>query len=306
MLPNIFFAWWNTSLSPVRVKVDSAAYNIKMEIASKVINALVSEGVDFIALTEVNDNDINLLKRTISKAGYKYNAIKGTEKAGKTKFDIGIFYNTQKIDILEQKFLTEKWATNTLKLALKVDISPYAGEKPFSIFISHWPSSLSKITNRASYGSCLRQVIDKTISLSPDKMSYIITMGDFNYEPFDDALSDQLLATRDRVIASRNHNLLYNPFWRHLGERDAFSFDTPVSDYLCGSYFYKKDTVNRWRTFDQIMFSSSFLNSKEWYLDEKYSFIWQNEFFNFETLADYGFDHFPVTSAVIFNPNMEE
>jgi hypothetical protein len=306
MLPNIVFAWWNTSLSPVRKAHTQSVRQKKIEAASNVIAALITQGSDFIALAEVDDDDLRQLRQSLWKSGYRYDVFKGTEKVGKTRFDLGCFYNPQKIVLLARTFLSEIENRNTLKLAVKVEILPYAGKSPFSIFLSHWPSPLSGTFNKASYGGRLRHHIEGALRWSPQAMSYVIAMGDFNHEPFDNEVSYRLSATRDRALAARHREFLYNPFWRHLGEQRAFHWEMPVSDDVCGSYFYRKESLNRWYTVDQMMFSSSFLSSREWYLDDRHCGIWRDNPLDLKTLCAYGFDHFPVISAVVFNPGMEE
>ncbi len=302
-LQSLTLGWWNTGLSPVRGK-NPESHRKKMPIAKQIVETLTRQGVDFLALGEVKADDIEYLKQSTLKFGYR--SINGTEKVGRTCFDLGILYNAQKIGIITKKFLTTRWAeTNTLKTALKVVILPYAGNRPFTIFTSHWPSRLTPTHDtdkREKLGLELRRFIDKVMNFSDVNPPYIIAMGDFNDEPFDKSLSSHLLATRDRGILQRKKSFLYNPFWRHLGEKDVFDGHSPTLNSSCGTYFYKRGDITRWQTFDQMMFSSSFITSDEWFLDEKSSLIWPAE----SLINKYGFNHLPILSTVMFNPKVEE
>jgi len=69
----------------------------------------------------------------------------------------------------------------------------------------------------------------------------VIVIGDFNDEPFSDAMQSQLRGVRERrlVHGDPDRELLYNPFWRKLGEhrpagRVAPSF-SPAGTYYYGS-----------------------------------------------------------------------
>jgi hypothetical protein len=296
----LVFGWWNTSLSPPRGKT-KGDYETKLAMARQIIGHLAESGVDFIGVSEVNNEDIQALYSVFAELGYAYGCIEGTEKIKRSKFDLGVFYNLDKISLLNKESITEGWIRSELKIALMVDILPPMGSESFNVFVSHWPSTLTELSKRKQFGGYLRRHINDVIDSSPNSNAYIIAMGDFNFEPFHEVLSDDLWATRDRTMAACNNKFLYNPFWRHLGEKTLFDKETPVSDNLCGSYFYQSAPITRWSTVDQIMFSSSFLISGNWYLDEKYSLIWKDDVLSFDLFRKNSFDHFPVISAVAFN-----
>jgi hypothetical protein len=107
-----------------------------------------------------------------------------------------------------------------------------------------------------------------------------------------------LLATRDRELAKRNPAFLYNPFWRCLGESlPAAIWGTDVS--VCGTHFYPNGEHTQWFTYDQIMFSSAFLNDGAIVLNEEYTRIVSTPEL---TMAlrnrRQTCDHFPVLSVV--------
>jgi len=89
--------------------------------------------------------------------------------------------------------------------------------------------------------------------------------------------------------------LFYNPFWRYLDKRDE-------NHTFSGSYFYSGGAKDQWYTYDQMMFSSSFLDNSKggWLLDIDSSkfhsdTIEENEL-GFKFLDH--FDHVPIYSKI--------
>ncbi len=62
--------------------------------------------------------------------------------------------------------------------------------------------------------------------------------------------------------------------------------------YWKSPYFHKNGKITRWRTFDQIIFSSAFLGHTEWHLNEDLTGILDIE----KDLKI--FDHFPVYGVI--------
>jgi Endonuclease/Exonuclease/phosphatase family len=157
------------------------------------------------------------------------------------------------------------------KVAQRLDFYIIEDSKltPIHIFISHWPSRLWCEQNGADrhlLGIRLRDAVDE-IYQNYNNIPNIILLGDYNDEPFDQSISIQLRATRDRILAAKKKDLLYNPFWRKLGTSQPYQSGDLV-DHHAGSYYYRKNGISRWSTFDQIIFSSAFLGKTEWHLDE--------------------------------------
>ncbi len=280
----LVFGWWNTGIS--HRKQTPEKHDEKIKLAIEVVKAL-SVKVDFLALGEVNDGDMAQINNPAFKLGYT--TINGTDKAGKSHFDLGILYHREKIEFIDKNFFNARWAeTETLRIAMRIDIKPNAGDKPFFIFASHWPSDLTVFApeaKREDLGRELRRHVNETNNF------YTIVMGDYNAEPFSQALTLNLWATPDRGLLLKKKSYLYNPFWKHLGEAS-----------VCGTYFLENDPFYRWKIIDQIMFSSNFITSREWFLDEKRSLIWAEE--PLKSLKENEIDHFPVISAVVYKGDL--
>ena len=302
-ISDIVFGWWNTGISHQNQTPEK--HDEKLVFAKSVVTKLLEQGVDFLALGEVNDSDLDQLYGSSFRE--QYALLRGTETVGKSRFDLGFFYRPERISYVDKEFLTVRWAeTNTLKTAIRIDLVPHAGDNPFVIFASHWPSDLTlkePEERRESSGRKLREEINKLHRDFGEDGVYIIVMGDFNEEPFSEALTQQLWTTRDRGILSRKKSYLYNPFWRHLGEKRALDWNAQRSEDVCGTHYSHYGDFTRWRVIDQMMFSSNFMTSGEWFLDEQYSIIWTEHPFNFESSQKSKLDHFPIISAVAFNPS---
>jgi hypothetical protein len=214
-------------------------------------------------------------------------------KVGKTKFDTCYIYNNSKLAIFEVNDIVTTKGTKTLKVAQKLEVLSNSN-LIFYLFISHWPSRLwceENHTDRHNLGIRLRDSIEEIIKLY-NTNQYIILMGDYNDEPFDKSICDQIMASRDKKFVSETKHLLYNPFWKHLSENST-------DEYYCGSYFYKQGSVTKWHTFDQIIFSHAFLEGKDWKLIETESnILYIPELIKIVSDKKRVFDHLPVIGLI--------
>lgn len=286
----ITIAWWNTSLAPSAVgRSDST----QLDIACSVIIYLIRvTGADFIALGEMSTEDLLYISDKCKVDGYTF--ANGISKAGRSSFDICYVYNSTKIYIFSSKDITSDRGGSTLKVAKKLEVVIGDSKSIFHFYISHWPSRLwceEHSAKRHLLGIRLRDNIENVMS-SEAESPFIVLLGDYNDEPFNESMSQQLMASRDIELVSRRQHLLYNPFWRYLSKA---SIESPVS----GSYYYKSGEFTRWHTFDQIIFSHAFVADKEWRLDENCQHIL--EFPDYTKLVQNSsskFDHLPVIGII--------
>lgn len=128
----------------------------------------------------------------------------------------------------------------------------------------------------------------------------MILLGDYNAELFADSLTIGLSSTRDITRVRKKPLLLYNPFWRHLGEAKIYKqgIDTTIKN-RCGSDYYKSGSITRWYTFDQMLFSSYFIGNSDWHLNEELTgIIDEPELFNWVIDPKQKFDHLPIISVL--------
>jgi len=192
---NITFAWWNTSLSP---SAKSRATEDELRVALNVIKYMISSSkVDFIALGEISEQDIETLKSSVENYGYELRG--GVSDAGRSKFDTCYIFNAQKIFISGLSNIVSRRGGGSLKVAQKLDLVVEGFKSPVHVFVSHWPSRLwchEDDPQRHNLGIRLRDEVEELFSFY-DFDPYIVLLGDYNDEPFDKSLSDQVMATRD-------------------------------------------------------------------------------------------------------------
>jgi hypothetical protein len=289
------FAWWNTSLSPLLV---SQANEKKKEIASGIVNFLINSiDIDCLALGEVTVSDLDYIKYHCLP---DYEIFNGTLKSGRLRFDTGLIFNSQRLEKVDSKCIISAYGTQKLKIANRIDFKICETGEYLHIFVLHWPSRARLTENspkRNEYGSKLRSTLDElksTYSYSPQ----IIVIGDFNDEPFNNSLVN-VFASRDRTLVSNTRNTyLYNPFWRHLGEEAPFIQGTRPNN-VCGTYYNRRGEETKWRTFDQILVSSSFITEGKWFINEELTTIFENQYlYDLITKKSKYFDHFPIVTVV--------
>jgi hypothetical protein len=289
-LTSLSFAWWNTSLSP---SAKPRATAEQQAIVCDVIRYFVDvEGIDFIALGEISEADVEYLKKHCNIDGYEISS--GVSSIGRASFDTMYIYNTSKVFILKSSNIVSRKGDSSLKVAQKLDLVVKGEDSLFHLFISHWPSRLwceKNSADRHLLGIRLRDEIDSLIT-EAESNPFFVLLGDYNDEPFDISLSDQLMATRDFELASRRKHLLYNPFWNFLSS----NFNDDLSS---GSYFYKSGKLTQWHTFDQIIFSHAFIKGNEWKLKTDYEHVVRVPGY-LETVKDKKtiFDHLPVSGMI--------
>lgn len=287
---HLVFAWWNTSLAP---SGNSRSTLEERAIACQVVINLITEiGADFIALGEMSDIDLSAISQACIALGYS--AHSGITKAGRSKFDVCYICNDRKLSILNFKDIISKKGESTLKIAKRVDLISLIDETVFHLFISHWPSRLwceKNNADRHTLGVRLRDSFEDIIEVY-DVCPFVIMLGDYNDEPFDDSLSEQVMASRDIDLVRRKKYLLYNPFWRHLCKQTEHH-------HGAGSYYYKGGKTTKWHTFDQLMYSQAFLASRGWAYSHKSNLVHEiPELIELIINPNFIFDHLPVYGKI--------
>lgn len=292
---HLSFLWWNTGLSPSgKDRGSSEEIEFTKYFVSIAINLMK---IDFIALGEISEKNIIALESAIGN----YELVSGLEKVGRTEFTTCIIYNPKTIHFSDYISIAAEKGSRTYKIAQKALIKALGDETEIYVFISHWPSRLTLDKGneeRAYYGQKLRDSVNETDG-DQCRTSYVILMGDYNDEPFDSSLSEHLMSTRERPAKASRKHLLYNPFWRKLGYEEPYSQYDNKEMTSAGTCYYDSEKYSRWRTFDQIIFSSRFIGGSDWHLDEEYTNIFSTEDILKQVLSkNSNFDHLPVVSAI--------
>ena len=257
------WCWWNTALSPMgrARKYTEQEINTNREMVSFYLDYYIRElNTSFLALGEVSENDVRFLSDRFDKTPFE--VVNGVAQAGKrAKFSNCFVYNSNKLQLIDYKEITTSLGdSNTLKVAQKLMFCSKENEPElFNIFISHWPSLLNVEKNaseRHLLSMRLRDKVDEVLT-EYDVASHIILMGDYNEEPYSQAIHEQLRASRDILIVKANEKTLYNPMWKQMSN---MSWD----EECAGSYYYKSGKLTKWTSIDQVIISKSLCESDSW------------------------------------------
>jgi hypothetical protein len=286
--------WWNTSLSPLGKSRGSSAD--KAYVATYLTELRQNLNVDIMALGEVCTEDINNIIATIGDPHLSFRD--ATHPVGGCKFDIAILFDRRRLSLANAESIVDSYGKNTLKIGERLNFNLCDSDKNLHLFVSHWPGRQhceEPDPRRMEIGTSLRKRLD---TIRTTSQQYIVLMGDYNDDPCSPSLSKHLLATRDRELARSDDAFLYNPFWRMLGESAPFVHGQATTS-ICGTHYYSSGTHTRWVTFDQIMFSSAFLNDGPLLLNEEKSMIIRCTDLELRLRSSKeNFDHLPVLGVI--------
>lgn len=291
----ITLGWWNTSLSP-KTKENQATEEHKLYVAFVLFRLLNERWVDVMCLCEVTPDDIENISDAL---GDEFKIYNGAFREKRKKFDICIIYRMQIVEFLGSSLVSKPHHSGTTVYAgQKVEFNISETDETLVLFIAHWSSRLydyADSPNKAHLGMILQSAVHECITSRNNK---VIVLGDFNEEPFNESISHHLGASRDIALVKKKPGLLYNPFWRHM----MYSALHPNSDTTFihgGTYYYKNDDTSRWKTFDQMMFSSDFISGNSWHLNETETTVFSDsEFISYICSSKSKFDHLPILSVI--------
>lgn len=296
--------WWNTGLVPPKLGANrSNPANVDFVIAE--LSALYATSpFQVLGLCEVNEDCVLAIVDGLKNPymGYHFKGAVSSHAIA----NIAIIFDRRFVDILSESTWTEQHGrTKTLKAGEHVSFLVQATNEILHLVVSHWPSLRTvaeedpERTELAN--SCRRRIGD--LSDEHGENSYIVLMGDYNAEPFSAPMAKHLLAIRDRSLVLKYDGYLYNPFWRMIGETLPHVPDMEVSSGG-GTCYHRSDKYRTWASFDQIIFSRSFLRSSSMVLDERKTKIIVTERLEQAVRSSSEiFDHFPVTSTIQLRSN---
>lgn len=293
---SLVFVWWNTSLSPPIARVRASEGDLEFVVEQlRVIRQQV--GFDVLALGEIRSSDLRAIVDGLGDPNLSVHD--ATDHTGRLKFDTAVIYDRSKLSFDSGHPMTEKFGSRTLKTGEVLEFRVTATGDPFILIVSHWPSRRTASESssvRAELGVALRKFIERIHETQA--APFIVLAGDYNDDPFSPSLSNHLLATRDRSLARRDSRFLYNPFWRMIGEsHDNVQADDATG--FCGTHYYSGGDNSRWFTFDQIIFSSAFLNPSSMNLKEELCGIFAPSELRAKLLSRREiFDHLPVLGTI--------
>lgn len=277
-----------------RKKWDEERYNLKLKHISKVLRAInVSNMPDIIGLCEIENRKV--LEDLINQTEYENSfGIVHKESPDRRGIDCALLYNKNTFKVISEELIQIRLPWNDYfrtRDILHVVGSFIQGEK-IHVYVNHWPSRREgkKITERRRVyvASQLKKNIIKV--RNDDANAKIIVLGDFNDEPSNKAVDEELQAKAMNDDSEMN---LFNLMYR---------YDTAGE----GSYNYRGE----WNMLDNIIVSGNLLDkSQAYYCDADAGEIFMQDWFIFQKrngdklpnrtylgsryLGGYS-DHFPV------------
>lgn len=267
-LSKLRIVWWNTRLSPPK---GSPLQGDDRELVLEIIMLLLLEGADILCLGEVSSSDVEWINQNIGNTNFC--TIDFTNSGTANKFNIAMIARIDKVKIRESEHIVSGFGGRNYKIAVRVECV-ICDNLELDLFVVHWASRLFKEENvsaRDHFGFSLRQNIDQRRRVGTDN---VIAIGDFNDEPYNTSVSTVLRASRDATFAATKSDLLYNPFWRKMVCSKGYVRSSDRADPT-GTYFYRNDSLHKWRVFDQILLSASFIGGGDWHLSESNTDVWR-------------------------------
>ncbi len=158
--------------------------------------------------------------------------------------DVGLIYNKDVFKVKNSSshdvFITGNNSSKRRNTRDQLVVSGYLDGELMHFIINHWPSRGADETKRIAAAEVNNFIIDSL--RSKYESPKIITMGDFNDDPFDKSIKKILGAKKN--ISDVKINDMYNPF------------ETILVDEGVGSNAYR----DKWQLFDQIILSKAFLD----------------------------------------------
>ena len=158
--------------------------------------------------------------------------------------DVGLIYNKDVFKVKNSNshdvFITDNNSSKRRNTRDQLVVSGHLDGELMHFIVNHWPSRGADETKRIAAAEVNNFIIDSL--RNKYESPKIITMGDFNDDPFDKSIKKILGAKKN--IKDVKKNDLYNPF------------ETILVDEGVGSNAYR----DKWQLFDQIILSKPFLD----------------------------------------------
>jgi len=289
------FGFWNCAISPPGQSEDPEITMIS-EAFDLIKGLFLAHNLAFLIICEINEGSFVLLKEMLDKDGFESMLANDKTPTG-SRLDLACIYVPTLVSIVKQESHFGNVGTSSIKISQQFELQTPYSKETILLFASHWPSRLQYVAddfkNHCSIG--LKYKIERLQEINKQ----FIIMGDFNDDPYSHALFKNLMATNDRaLVISKTSCWLYNPFWKSLSARTFFNKDSNTHDF--GTCYTRTNNMNKWSTFDQIIFSGNFLKNGKWFInEEKCTVISDEVLVNLIMDDENKFDHLPIIGSII-------
>ena len=157
--------------------------------------------------------------------------------------DVGVIYNKDAFSVensnSHEVYITDNNSSKRRNTRDQLVVSGYLDGELMHIIVNHWPSRGADETKRIAAAKVNNSIIDSLRYIY--KNPKIITMGDFNDDPFDKSIK--------KIIGAKKEI-------KNTGNKDMFNpYEEILVDKGIGTNAYR----DKWQLFDQIILSKPFL-----------------------------------------------
>ena len=157
--------------------------------------------------------------------------------------DVGMIYNKDAFSVensnSHEVYITDNNSSKRRNTRDQLVVSGYLDGELMHIIVNHWPSRGADETKRIAAAKVNNSIIDSLRYIY--KNPKIITMGDFNDDPFDKSIK--------KIIGAKKEI-------KNTGNKDMFNpYEEILVDKGIGTNAYR----DKWQLFDQIILSKPFL-----------------------------------------------
>ena len=217
--PDLTIGWWNTSCNPYGgsnskiIPAENIAVDIK-KLVRRCNLVFLGEFMQKSGLDRV------IATMCTSNGSYDYKVHDMYDKAGATVFKNILIYDSQKI---AEEFVMPRAKcilkpispqnSRPCRAGQRIELQTNFAEKRFDIYVSHWNALYDEKYARRRRSA---QALAQTIS-AESKGNYVVCIGDYNLEPYEDVLTQDMGTSRSSNFSLRN-NCLFNVAWSELGD----------------------------------------------------------------------------------------
>lgn len=234
---------------------NEAKVKIKLAQIKKVIFQERKRRPDFLALSEVEN--VLILSRLARELGHRdFKMSEGPDKRG---IDLALLYNSSPDIVFKAMrehqvkgpYFKLRPTRNILEVEFRIGKKK---QRPFTIFINHWPSLSHPSQARLAAAKVLKERVDQISLHNPKHL--VVAIGDFNTIPedFPHPLRTVLMAGPGGLVDI--HETFMNHPKIHWRRKKALP---------PGSYFFIRGF--RWNLLDRILISPNLLDGKEAEID---------------------------------------
>jgi hypothetical protein len=187
--------WWNTGLAPQGISRDDNA--ARYPTAGAVLRSLLED--DQTGLVALGETTLVDLAACLEVTGTVTSKLRWRTPRAKLEraTALAVVYDPAKLTLLEERTLTGSWTRDTFTTGWHLTFEAEEKGEALEVVVVHWPSHLHEDSERR------RKLIAASLHHAFREYADVLMLGDFNDEPFSDALRDGLAAYRDRDIVRR-------------------------------------------------------------------------------------------------------